>query len=450
VQIGQAKAAPTKAFFVRMLTRDISLDDCILDLVDNSIDGAKERTGSPTAVLAQGEQLADFVVNIEISHDRFVITDNCGGITFNDAAEYAFTFGRDSTEYDDYSVGVYGIGMKRAVFKLGRTVRIRSTYPREDGELTAFQVPIDVDAWLQASGSWDFNIDEVEPAPVPGVEITVTDLYEEIASKLDDPTYARSLSRILSRDYLLPLNQGLRILVNSNPVEAIRLDLRASESFQPIRYKYEDASVTVEIIAGMNGAPPDDAEPEDPRRPDETSGWYIACNGRVVLAADRSDLTGWGLNSLPKWHSQFRGFVGFALFGAANAALLPMTTTKRSVDPSSATYRRAVARMAQPTRAWVDYTNARKQAGPDDRKAIAALEATSKPIPITSVASRSEVVLPAVPRAIATPVANVSYAVQRQTLRKLAAGFGDPNMSYRDVGISSFDYAYESLVEEED
>lgn len=36
----KAQACPTKQFFVSMLTRDISLDDAILDLVDNCLDGA--------------------------------------------------------------------------------------------------------------------------------------------------------------------------------------------------------------------------------------------------------------------------------------------------------------------------------------------------------------------------------------------------------------------------
>lgn len=40
-----AHANPTKSFFVRMITRDISLEDCILDLIDNSIDGAWEVEG---------------------------------------------------------------------------------------------------------------------------------------------------------------------------------------------------------------------------------------------------------------------------------------------------------------------------------------------------------------------------------------------------------------------
>ena len=32
--------APTKAFFVNMLTKDIELEDAVLDLLDNCVDGA--------------------------------------------------------------------------------------------------------------------------------------------------------------------------------------------------------------------------------------------------------------------------------------------------------------------------------------------------------------------------------------------------------------------------
>lgn len=30
---------PTKSFFIEMITRDISIEDAIMDLIDNSIDG---------------------------------------------------------------------------------------------------------------------------------------------------------------------------------------------------------------------------------------------------------------------------------------------------------------------------------------------------------------------------------------------------------------------------
>ncbi len=35
-----AKAYPRKHFFFEMFTRDLSLEDCVLDLIDNSIDAS--------------------------------------------------------------------------------------------------------------------------------------------------------------------------------------------------------------------------------------------------------------------------------------------------------------------------------------------------------------------------------------------------------------------------
>src|SRR4051812_2464400 len=104
-----AKANPTKAFFVRMITRDISLSDCIFDLIDNSVDGAWKMQGSRPMELSSGTKLSKFRIDIEATHDRFRILDNCGGITLDDAAEYAFTFGRENYEdHEKFSIGVYG------------------------------------------------------------------------------------------------------------------------------------------------------------------------------------------------------------------------------------------------------------------------------------------------------------------------------------------------------
>ncbi len=133
----KADANPTKAFFVRMVTRDISLQDCILDLIDNSVDSAWRRQGSSRPSLDASADLSPYHIVVTATPTRFDIKDNCGGITLDDAADYAFTFGRKETDKPErYAIGVYGIGMKRAVFKMGADVMIRSTYtppnhPRE-------------------------------------------------------------------------------------------------------------------------------------------------------------------------------------------------------------------------------------------------------------------------------------------------------------------------------
>ena len=51
-----AQASPTKRFFVSMLTRDISLADAILDLLDNCLDGALR--------LADGKELVVFAAEV--------------------------------------------------------------------------------------------------------------------------------------------------------------------------------------------------------------------------------------------------------------------------------------------------------------------------------------------------------------------------------------------------
>ena len=456
----RADASPTKAFFVRMLTRDISLDDCILDLVDNSIDSAWRQAGARPTAFSRGALLEEFEIDIKFDEEAFSITDNCGGISIKNATNYAFTFGRKSVDVDqlpssadlsnaalpgtDYSVGIYGIGMKRAIFKIGNQIEIQSTH-RNDENVEAFQVPINVSGWLaDTSTPWDFPIDKAGELDQPGVRIHVTELNLEAKRRFSDVVYHRTLvHEVLSRDYILALMQGLRITVNGEAVPYRQIDLLSGEDFQPLRERFDDGAVSVEIIAGMHALPPEDNDPESSRQ-DKVSGWYIICNGRVVLAADRSDATGWGIKDFPRWHGQYGGFIGMALFSSADPSLLPMTTTKRSVDTSLPAYQRTVNRMLKPTRAWIDYTNARK---PNLLKARER-EIAASPVEVSQLAPNRVVVLPKL-QTTRAKVANVNYAVPLSRMRALAAALGDVNLTYREVGVASFDYMFFDHVDDE-
>jgi hypothetical protein len=208
-----------------------------------------------------------------------------------------------------------------------------------------------------------------------------------------------------------------------------------------MRERYEENSVAVEIFAGMISSPPNTSEPSE-REKDHKSGWYILCNGRVVVAADRGQLTVWGRDRFPSWHPQYEGFVGVVLFSSKHPEFLPMTTTKNSVDASSVLYRRALAKMFAPTREWIDYTNARKSGREAARKREAATTATS----IAKVQDRKSVKLPE--KIEGRKEANVLYTVPLHQLRALARAFGKSTMTYREVGVRSFEFAYERLVDE--
>ena len=441
-------ASPTKAFFVNMITRDITLEDTILDLIDNSIDAAWHNEGGQAMELADTVDLSAYRISIFASPERFSIRDNCGGMTLDDAVEHAFSFGRrGSQELEEYSIGVYGIGMKRAAFKLGTNIRVRSTYTDSDGAREAFAVPILVDEWMKNDNPpWDFDIDEDHELDDDGVEIVVESLKEGTKAEFGNPAFIRNLRRTIARDYSLHLNRGLKIAVGEKAVEGLPIELRQGGDFAPVRVEYKDQpgedEVMVEIIGGMAAPPPESIDPDDAKDGVRRFGWYVACNGRIVLAADKTTVSGWGTSNWPQWHQQYSGFIGIVLFTAANAADLPLTTTKRSVDASLGVYLRARRRMRDISKEWIAYTNVRKQALSEAKRR----EAVPDAVPIQHVKKRLSIALPKLVRVKTAPVANVNYSVPVSKMKRLATELGNVNMTYRDVGLKSFDYTYDDHV----
>lgn len=168
-----AQATPTKQFFVSMLTRDISLADAILDLVDNCLDGALR--------LADGNNVnySKHIVKISLTSSSFSIEDNCGGIPRDIAMNYAFKMGRDLDDTRDAeteTIGMYGVGMKRAIFKMGRNAVVKT----RNGSDT-FEVPISSE-WLDAKDWIPLPINEPEDPSEnlsePGTFIYVKELNE--------------------------------------------------------------------------------------------------------------------------------------------------------------------------------------------------------------------------------------------------------------------------------
>ncbi len=136
---GFVDARPEKRFFVEMLTRDIEFAPAVIDLVDNSVDGAKRVRPTPggNGTAQAPERFVGLHVDLVVAPDRFEISDNCGGFSRQVATDYAFRFGRavgqPTTEGE---VGQFGVGMKRALFKLGSAFTVESQHDGERWEVT--------------------------------------------------------------------------------------------------------------------------------------------------------------------------------------------------------------------------------------------------------------------------------------------------------------------------
>lgn len=317
-----AEGDPTKGFFIDMLTRDILLVEAIFDLIDNSIDGARKLRGNG--------DLSGLTIDIILSKDQFIISDNCGGFSIDVAQKYAFRFGRpkDFDKQNDFSIGRFGIGMKRALFKIGSEFSVKSKFDNK-----SFEVKANLEDWT-TSPQWGFEIEEdidhmLEDA---GTIITINNLHRSVAQDFSNEITINKLIESLEKTYYAILEKNMIIKINGRQLEPNYIKLFDNEEISPIVELFHEDKFNVKIIAGLTYGNPTKA------------GWYIFCNDRLVVEADKSTLTGWGgkddiTGHGLVYHNSFAMFRGLVYLEADDPFNLPLTTTKSGLDWDSDIYK---------------------------------------------------------------------------------------------------------------
>src|SRR5205807_3530464 len=124
---------------------------------------------------------------------EFRIRDTCGGIDRKLAVNDIFNFGHGEGEIGGV-LGVYGIGLKRAIFKIGHHFRMESRTAAE-----GFIVDLNVREWSQKDedlDDWRIPIEFAGGAKsegLAGTTIVITELRSEVKMRLGDGTLARRL-----------------------------------------------------------------------------------------------------------------------------------------------------------------------------------------------------------------------------------------------------------------
>lgn len=152
--------------------------------------------------------------------------------------------------------------------------------------------------------------------------------------------------------------QGLSISVNDKHIDATDLYLLVDNRLKPgvdnLSFGTGAKAVKARIVVGLG--------PSSPRE----AGWYVICNGRVLLEADRRDRTGWGLIEseggtdrilIPSFHNQFARFRGIVSFDSQDSSQLPWNTTKTDVDDGHAVWQKTFQRMAEMMRPVIRFLN---------------------------------------------------------------------------------------------
>lgn len=386
-----ALAYPSKAFFVEMLTRDISLADCILDLLDNCIDGV-QRHRREEHKPASATPYTGYEAAITVSPSAFRIEDNCGGIPRAVAEKYAFRMGRPDDMPSEHlaTVGRYGIGMKRSMFKMGRSAQM-TTFHEGKGYVVTISPK-----WMRDDKDWELPIKDLLKAEVPpslrskgGTVVEVESLRAEVAQEFDRQAsrFLVDLASTIATHYSYIIHKGFQVKLNGKTLTPRPVNLLVGHGkkdlIEPFVYRTESDGVKIDLAVGLYRNIPDEEEVNaelegKPPSSRDTCGWTIICNDRVVLYNDRSRATGWGDASVPAYHPQFNAISGVVRFRSDDVTKLPLTTTKRGLEQGSELYLAVKDVMREGLKIFTTFTNKWKP-DPDGRKALLERATATEP-----------------------------------------------------------------------
>jgi len=443
-----ASAMPTKSFFIFTLVRDITVFDAILDLIDNAVDGAKR--------VSEQNSFDGLEINLTLEKEYFEIYDNCGGIDANNAKNYAFRFGKSKEDTENKvtgSIGGFGVGMKRAIFKIGSYFEVNSIE-----KTSSFSLKVDLNAWQsdEDDQKWTFdfntwNIGESNVKANTFTQIIIKNLHHDSASELSKSNIIDTLGTQIKKKHAESLEKGLKIKLNGINVQmADAFQLLSSTFITPIHRKFSllNGQIDVTIYAGIS----------------ESSytkcGWYISCNHRLVVEADKTENTGWGYSvksdyeedvpssDVPRAHKQFSRFRGFIWFNSDDSTLLPWNTAKTDINYESEIFKKIKPDMTGIMRNIIDFLNALDAEHDYSDKPLTNEVAKANSIPLKAINNETIAFTWRDHATLITPkekLATISYKVKEEQANIAKELLGV--VSNKEVGEKTFQYFLEQEAE---
>jgi hypothetical protein len=308
-----------------ILTSDISVADCILDLIDNSIDAARRDIFKKAGKAGLPDSYSGYEINVKIAHNKIEITDNCLGIDPNLLANTTFRAG--ARHIQNFSIGIYGVGLIRAFWKLGN----RGTLTTDTGE-TAYKISFSK-RQIEASENQKLPASPIKSTGKKKNHFVISEITEDTKIDLRDTEWIKLFKEKVQCVFGLCIRKGLKIKIEGSLIPEfgprIREDIPQLKGGRSFVTK-EGVDVHIEYGAHEKYRFKDEPGWSAPKNGELTPefGWYVVCNDRIVLVADLSLRVGWS----QVWHSEYNGFIGWVYFTSKDAKLLPWDSSKTDIS----------------------------------------------------------------------------------------------------------------------
>jgi anti-sigma regulatory factor (Ser/Thr protein kinase) len=278
-QIDTLDATPSKRLFQSIIA-DYDLNKAISELVDNALD-----------IWTKGNRQK--AIQIEISLDALrqliVVKDNAGGIR-REELSYIIAPGHTSNTNESSTIGIFGVGSKRAVVALAQDVHVKTS----DNSGKKYQIDFD-DSWLENQDNWHLPVYEIDDPIKSGTLIELHKLRTPLTSaKIDhlrdhlQATYAKFV-----------IDKNVVILLNGKAIKPVTFDEWAyPPEFEPREYTgilhtTSGSKVQVHVLAGLT---------LESSGQEGEYGMYFYCNNRLIAKGVRNFDAGFSTGHVGKPH----------------------------------------------------------------------------------------------------------------------------------------------------
>jgi hypothetical protein len=257
-EIAALDATPEKRSFWSIIS-DYDLKTGVCELVDNAID---------IWTISHRKNPLHVEIKLDLPRQLLSITDNAGGVRFEDLRLLVAPGGSKNSPQDS-TIGVFGVGSKRAVIALGEVVSLKTHHHGD----RSFQIDITKE-WLE-SPSWELAAYEIPPIE-PGITTVELGALRRGIAEQD----VESLRTHIGEVYSHFLGENCTINVNEKQIIPVRFDVWAyPPDYSPQRAVFSvspdgQRRTQVIITAGLIR----DRIPEA-----GNYGVYFYCNNRMIV-----------------------------------------------------------------------------------------------------------------------------------------------------------------------
>lgn len=370
-EIEKLNATPTKRLYLSIIA-DYDLNRSVCELVDNGID-VWVRNGKAGSITIN--------VTLDTSQQTITVEDNAGGLARPDL-RYIVGPGQTGTDPTDETIGIFGVGTKRAVVALAQDIHIKSRFGKGDTHEIDFD-----DRWLE-DDDWEIPVYQVDDIAQGS---TIVELHRLRAQITDDAI--AHLKDHLSTTYARFLDsQSIALQVNGETLSPKFFENWAyPPGFEPRRYTGVlsmpgGSEVRVEAYAGL-------ALESSPAAGEY--GVYFYCNDRLIARALKTFDVGFtrGFAGLP--HPKV-SLTRVLIFLNGDARWMPWNSSKSDINTKHAVFQaihswlvQVVKDYASLSRNWMGYW-------PD--KVFMYTAGTIKDVPIDDFPAAHKSYLPPLPK----------------------------------------------------